>query len=198
MVRHQLPLHRSGDRSEHPSSRCTRRRSSPSSKRLFDLGITARPVIIGPITFLLLSKAVDGAGAPIERLDELVPLYSDLLGRLADEGVAWVQIDEPVLVTDISADAATLAERTYGTLGALDNRPAIHVATYFGDLGATPGRSGPHTRRGDRCRPGLRCRHRDCAGVIAARRWWPALSTVATSGAPIWKSALGTLTGLLE
>ena len=98
-------------------------------------GITARPVVIGPITFLLLSKAVDGADAPIERLDELVPLYSDLLGQLADNGVAWVQIDEPVLVTDIHADAAALAERTYAALGALDNRPAIHVATYFGDPG---------------------------------------------------------------
>ncbi len=53
-------------------------------------------MIIGPVTFLLLSKAVDGAGAPIERLDELVPLYTDLLGQLADKGVAWVQIDEPV------------------------------------------------------------------------------------------------------
>ena len=104
-------------------------------KEARDLGIPARPVVIGPITFLLLSKAVDGAAAPIERLDDLVPLYSDLLGQLADQGVQWVQFDEPVLVTDICADAATLAERVYGTLGALDNRPAIHVATYFGDPG---------------------------------------------------------------
>jgi 5-methyltetrahydropteroyltriglutamate--homocysteine methyltransferase len=92
-------------------------------------------VIIGPITFLLLSKAVDGAGAPIERLDELVPLYSDLLGQLADKGVEWVQIDEPALVTDISPDAPALAERVYTTLGSLQKRPAIHVATYFGDPG---------------------------------------------------------------
>ena len=105
-------------------------------KEAQDQGIPARPVIIGPITFLLLSKAVDGAGAPIERLDELVPLYSDLLGQLADKGVQWVQIDEPVLVTDISADAPALAEKVYNTLGSLGNRPAIHVATYFGDAGA--------------------------------------------------------------
>ncbi len=104
-------------------------------KEAQDQGIPARPVVIGPITFLLLSKAVDGAGAPVERLDDVVPLYGDLLGQLADQGVQWVQIDEPVLVTDICADAATLAERVYGTLGALDNRPAIHVATYFGDPG---------------------------------------------------------------
>ncbi len=48
-------------------------------------GIPARPVIVGPVTFLLLSKAVGGAGAPIERLDELVPVYAELLELLADE-----------------------------------------------------------------------------------------------------------------
>ncbi len=105
-------------------------------KEASDQGIPARPVIIGPITFLLLSKAVDGAGAPIERLDDLVPLYSELLSLLADNGAEWVQLDEPVLVTDIYADAAALAEQVYNTLGSLDKRPAIYVATYFGDPGA--------------------------------------------------------------
>jgi 5-methyltetrahydropteroyltriglutamate--homocysteine methyltransferase len=98
-------------------------------------GIPARPVIVGPLTFLLLSKAVDGGGAPIERLDEVVPLYAELLGLLADSGADWVQLDEPVLVTDISADAPALAEKVYNTLGSLDKRPAIQVATYFGDPG---------------------------------------------------------------
>ncbi len=98
-------------------------------------GIAARPVIIGPLTFLLLSKAVNGAGAPVERIDELVPLYSELLRLLAENGAAWVQFDEPVLVTDIYADAAALAERVYTALGSVDNRPAISVVTYFGDAG---------------------------------------------------------------
>ena len=104
-------------------------------KEAQDQGISARPVIIGPITFLLLSKAVDGAGTPIERLDELVPLYAELLRKLAEGGAEWVQIDEPALVTDISADAPALAERVYIALGSLEKRPAIHVATYFGDPG---------------------------------------------------------------
>ncbi len=105
-------------------------------KEAADQGIPARPVIIGPNTFLLLSKAVDGAGAAIGRIDELIPLYTELLGKLADGGAEWVQIDEPVLVTDISADAAALAEKVYNTLGSADKRPAIHVATYFGDPGS--------------------------------------------------------------
>ncbi len=104
-------------------------------KEAHDQGIPARPVIIGPITFLLLSKAVNGAGAPVERIDELIPLYSELLRLLAENGAAWVQLDEPVLVTDIYADAAALAERVYTALGSVDKRPAISVVTYFGDAG---------------------------------------------------------------
>ncbi|OBB70205.1 5-methyltetrahydropteroyltriglutamate--homocysteine S-methyltransferase [Mycobacterium sp. 852014-50255_SCH5639931] len=100
-------------------------------------GIPARPVVIGPITFLLLSKAVNGGGAPIERLQELVGIYSELLSQLADNGAQWVQFDEPALVTDISPDAPALAEAVYNALGKVSNRPAIYVATYFGDPGAS-------------------------------------------------------------
>ena len=106
-------------------------------KEALALGIPARPVVIGPITFLLLSKAVNGAGAPIERLQELVPIYAELLSLLADNGAQWVQIDEPALVTDISPDAPALAEAVYNALGKATNRPAIYVATYFGDPGAS-------------------------------------------------------------
>ncbi|HWF71410.1 MAG TPA: 5-methyltetrahydropteroyltriglutamate--homocysteine S-methyltransferase [Mycobacterium sp.] len=105
-------------------------------KEARELGVPARPVIIGPLTFLLLSKAVRGAGAPVQRLDELVPLYSELLSLLADDGAEWVQLDEPVLVTDIYTDAAALAEKVYNTLGSVQKRPAIYVATYFGDPGS--------------------------------------------------------------
>ena len=106
-------------------------------KEALGQGIPARPVVIGPVTFLLLSKAVNGGGAPIERLQELVPVYSELLSLLADNGAQWVQLDEPALVTDISPDAPALAEAVYNALGALSNRPAIYVATYFGDPGAS-------------------------------------------------------------
>ncbi|MEE6175848.1 5-methyltetrahydropteroyltriglutamate--homocysteine S-methyltransferase [Mycobacterium sp. 050134] len=105
-------------------------------KEALGQGIPARPVVVGPITFLLLSKAVNGAGTPITRLEELVGVYSELLSLLADNGAQWVQLDEPALVTDISPDAPALAEAVYGQLGAVAHRPAIYVATYFGDPGA--------------------------------------------------------------
>lgn len=104
-------------------------------KEALEQGIPARPVVVGPVTFLLLSKGVDGGGAPIERLQELVPIYSELLSLLADNGAQWVQFDEPALVTDISPDAPALAEAVYNALGSVSNRPAIYVATYFGDPG---------------------------------------------------------------
>ncbi len=100
-------------------------------------GVAARPVVLGPVTFLLLSKSVgEGSGAPLlDRVDELVPLYAELLARLADAGAEWVQIDEPALVADRTAGEIATARRVYDALAAADARPAILVASYFGSLG---------------------------------------------------------------
>lgn len=99
-------------------------------REALDLGVPARPVVIGPITFLKLAKA--SGGAALDRLAELVPLYRDLLARLAATGVGWVQLDEPILVTDLTADEIALVRSTYTELTAAAERPAILVATYFG------------------------------------------------------------------
>ncbi|TWS26497.1 5-methyltetrahydropteroyltriglutamate--homocysteine S-methyltransferase [Tsukamurella sputi] len=98
-------------------------------------GVPARPVVVGPITFLALSKAVDGAGDPLARIDELLPLYRDLLGRLAAQGAQWVQFDEPVLVSEAGLGLADTAAKVYGELAEVAERPAIAVATYFGSPG---------------------------------------------------------------
>ncbi|AQA22873.1 5-methyltetrahydropteroyltriglutamate--homocysteine S-methyltransferase [Rhodococcus sp. MTM3W5.2] len=100
------------------------------------LGIAARPVLIGPVTFLLLSKAIDSESSLLSRVGELLPLYSALLGRLADAGVEWVQIDEPALVADRTEPEIATAGEVYRALSALEHRPAILLASYFGDLGA--------------------------------------------------------------
>ncbi|MGW0443735.1 5-methyltetrahydropteroyltriglutamate--homocysteine S-methyltransferase, partial [Nocardia sp. NPDC003054] len=94
------------------------------------LGVQARPVVIGPLTFLKLAKSADGAA--LDRLPELLPLYLDLLARLAAAGAQWVQIDEPVLVTDLTEAEIELVRETYAALSAAPDRPAILVATYFG------------------------------------------------------------------
>lgn len=101
-----------------------------------DLGVPARPVLIGPVTFLRLAKAVDTDTSLLSRVGELVPLYADLLGRLAEAGAEWVQLDEPALVTDLDADELQAVRETYDALAAVERRPSILVATYFGDLGS--------------------------------------------------------------
>jgi 5-methyltetrahydropteroyltriglutamate--homocysteine methyltransferase len=105
-------------------------------KQAVALGISARPVIIGPITFLLLSKAVGGNAPLLDRLDEILPLYGELLTTLAHAGAEWVQIDEPALVADRTRSEIDAAKKAYDFLSAVSTRPAILLASYFGDLGA--------------------------------------------------------------
>ncbi|MDJ0396665.1 5-methyltetrahydropteroyltriglutamate--homocysteine S-methyltransferase [Rhodococcus sp. G-MC3] len=99
------------------------------------LRVPARPVLVGPVTFLLLSKAVGGSSPLLDRLDDILPLYADLLTQLADAGAEWVQIDEPALVADRTQDEIAAAKRTYDYLSAVDRRPSILLASYFGGLG---------------------------------------------------------------
>ncbi|MFE3700760.1 5-methyltetrahydropteroyltriglutamate--homocysteine S-methyltransferase, partial [Nocardia tengchongensis] len=98
------------------------------------LGIPARPVIIGPITFLKLAKSVDGSEL-LDRLPDLLPLYERLLGLLAAAGARWVQIDEPALVTDLTETELALVHSTYQRLASGSERPDLLVASYFGRLG---------------------------------------------------------------
>ncbi|MEE2060977.1 5-methyltetrahydropteroyltriglutamate--homocysteine S-methyltransferase [Rhodococcus artemisiae] len=103
------------------------------------LGVPARPVVVGPLTFLLLSKSTGEHDRLLDRVDELVPLYQDLLSQLAAAGVEWVQLDEPALVRDLDDATVTAVEQVYGTLSQAQDRPAILVASYFGNLGPALG-----------------------------------------------------------
>lgn len=77
------------------------------------LGITPRPVLFGPVTFLLLAKPTEPGFTPLEPLDELLPAYAELLGKLADEGVEWVQSDEPAFATDRTTPEFNALTRAY-------------------------------------------------------------------------------------
>ncbi|HBZ46882.1 MAG TPA: 5-methyltetrahydropteroyltriglutamate--homocysteine S-methyltransferase, partial [Stenotrophomonas sp.] len=96
------------------------------------LGIETRPVLIGPVTFLLLSKTTDGSPA-LDLLDALLPVYVQLLDQLQAAGAQWVQLDEPALVQDLSPEARAAFEHAYAVL-ATAARPKVLVATYFGAL----------------------------------------------------------------
>ncbi|MCD9033294.1 5-methyltetrahydropteroyltriglutamate--homocysteine S-methyltransferase [Luteimonas sp. Y-2-2-4F] len=96
-------------------------------------GIETRPVLIGPVTLLWLSKTVDGSDR-FDLLDALLPVYAELLRRLHDAGAGWVQVDEPVLVLDLDDRVRDACARAYAAL-AQAPRPKLLLATYFGALG---------------------------------------------------------------
>ncbi|TAL46293.1 MAG: 5-methyltetrahydropteroyltriglutamate--homocysteine S-methyltransferase [Salinibacterium sp.] len=104
-------------------------------------GFRTRPVLVGPVTFLLLSKpSLDAPEGylPLDRLDDLLPIYAELLAAFTAAGAEWVQLDEPALVSesiDVPRDVVLAAtKRAYDLLGASAVRPSIFVAAPYGSL----------------------------------------------------------------
>lgn len=101
-----------------------------------EAGITTRPVLVGPVSFLHLGKADrDQTVDPIDLLEKLLPVYIEYLTQLKAAGAETVQIDEPTLVYDLPSKAKAAFKPTYEKLAALgDKIPKIVLATYFGDI----------------------------------------------------------------
>jgi 5-methyltetrahydropteroyltriglutamate--homocysteine methyltransferase len=97
-------------------------------------GHHTRPVLLGPVSFLLLGKAKDEV-APLSLLPGLLPAYADLLRALKNAGADWVQIDEPCLVTDLSDVAKASLRLAYETLAVAVPSLKLMLTTYFGGLG---------------------------------------------------------------
>lgn len=111
-----------------------------SSTKIFDeyleaknLGIETRPVVIGPVSFLLLGKATDGSNK-LDLLDNLLVAYTELFKKLQEAGVKNVQIDEPLLVTDLSGDAVKSYSKAYAQIKQAAGSIKLHLATYFDNL----------------------------------------------------------------
>ncbi len=101
-----------------------------------NLGYRTRPVLLGPVTYLRLGKSKDASLDPLSLLGELLPVYIDVLRRLAANGAEWVQIDEPCLALDL--DEATLGalRQAYDSFAHALPQLKIMLASYFGGLGA--------------------------------------------------------------
>jgi 5-methyltetrahydropteroyltriglutamate--homocysteine methyltransferase len=98
-----------------------------------ELGLATKPVVIGPVTFLKLANNPRELPLP-GLLERLLPLYARVLEELAEAGVEWVQIDEPVAVTDLDEAGRDLLVEAYRALAA-GPRPKLMLQTYFDDLG---------------------------------------------------------------
>jgi 5-methyltetrahydropteroyltriglutamate--homocysteine methyltransferase len=96
------------------------------------LGFVARPVLVGPVTLLLLAKDGERKSAPLERLPELLPAYAELLADLRAHGISSVQLDEPCLSGDLPPGAASALELAYAQLS--QSGLSLELVTYFGPL----------------------------------------------------------------
>jgi 5-methyltetrahydropteroyltriglutamate--homocysteine methyltransferase len=99
------------------------------------LGHHSRPVILGPVTFLLLAKSKQGGFDPLTLLPGLLPVYVALLRKLQDAGADWVQIDEPALVLDLDDRQRAAFTTAYQHLADKLTGLKLMLATYFGALG---------------------------------------------------------------
>ena len=94
-------------------------------------GHNVKPVLLGPVSYVWLGKTKDDSNK-LALLDKLLPIYADILDQLADNGVEWVQIDEPVLVTELDSEWQQALEKAYFLLA--KSRVKLLLTTYFGQL----------------------------------------------------------------
>lgn len=113
-----------------------------SSAKIFDeykeakaLGIQTKPVLLGPVTFLKIGKVKEEGVSAFDLLPKLLPVYEEIISKLAVEGAEWVQLDEPALVLDLDEKAKEAFKTAYTKLGTAAKSKGIKLflATYFGD-----------------------------------------------------------------
>lgn len=97
-------------------------------------GIFTRPVILGPVAFLLLSKTDDVDFSPIEKLSELLPVYGQLFSELHEAGIQWIQLDEPFLVSDLNQEKKKAYQQMFFELSKTINKPKVLLTAYFDDI----------------------------------------------------------------
>ena len=108
------------------------------SEAMAELGIDTVPVLIGPVSFLLLSKPADGVEGDFDALDlleGLVEVYGEILERLGQQCDTWVQLDEPCFVEDRTEKELDALRLAYEELGKVHERPQLMVKTYFDHVG---------------------------------------------------------------
>ena len=98
------------------------------------LGIHTRPVLLGPVSFLLLGKSKSDKVKPLSLLDKLLLIYEEVIDRLAHAGADWIQVDEPMLAMDLPKEALQAIESSCARLCAVSDRIRVCLTTYFGGL----------------------------------------------------------------
>jgi len=102
--------------------------------RAKQLGIKTKPVIIGPISYLLLGKEKEAGFDKIDLIKKLLPVYLQILTELKDQGAEWIQFDEPFLALDINDKAKAAYQYVYAEISKQFPQLKVLVATYFEGL----------------------------------------------------------------
>lgn len=100
------------------------------------LGITTRPVVLGPVSFVLLGKPTNSSVTRPLVLKQVLPIYKELLQRLFAAGAEWIQLDEPCLCLDLEDTAESMYRNAYAELSDAASLPKFMLTAYFGGLGA--------------------------------------------------------------
>jgi 5-methyltetrahydropteroyltriglutamate--homocysteine methyltransferase len=100
-----------------------------------ELGIHTRPVLLGPVSYLLLGKSREADFQPHSLLKAILPVYSKVLDGLAQAGADWVQFDEPCMAMDLDGMTHTVLAQAYQWLSSVSPKLSILLASYFGPLG---------------------------------------------------------------
>ena len=98
------------------------------------LGIHTRPVLVGPVSFLLLGKSFTEDFEALSLLERVLPVYVDVLKKLAEAGADWVQIDEPCLVLELPQETLSAYQKAYNSLHEAVPQIKIALTSYFGPL----------------------------------------------------------------
>ena len=93
-------------------------------------GYKTKPVLLGPITFLLLSKSTEGKNT-LDLLDNLLPVYLEIVKKLNDLGAEWIQIDEPIFVKDLDEGVVLKIKKTLNSIKEAAGNSKILLTTYF-------------------------------------------------------------------
>ncbi|SQH78059.1 5-methyltetrahydropteroyltriglutamate-homocysteine S-methyltransferase [Shewanella benthica] len=96
------------------------------------LGYAAKPVLLGPVSYLFLSKAVGSDFDKLSLLPKLISTYADILARFSEQGVDWVQLEEPILALELDADWQAAISTAYEQLKSSEVK--VLLASYYGTI----------------------------------------------------------------
>ncbi|MBQ9385580.1 MAG: 5-methyltetrahydropteroyltriglutamate--homocysteine S-methyltransferase, partial [Bacteroidaceae bacterium] len=111
----------------------TYNKAAQEFKEALELGIKTKPVLVGPVTYLLIGKEKEAGFNRIELLDRLLPAYIEILKELESLGAEFVQIDEPSLCTDLTPQVEEAYRKAYAAIAKATGLKII-LTTYFGGL----------------------------------------------------------------